>query len=516
MTAVKKIDGNDTSARYSQETSLGVADGAAVWKELEPNSYSDFGGEVTTVARAPIVADRQRKKGVTTDLEASGGISGDVTQEALPDLGQGAFFADIRSKNELSIANVDTGGAANDFEPVSGGDAYLAGDLLFAQGFDDTANNGLHEVLSSGAATVEITGASVLVTAATQTGTLRLVGFQFAIGDLDVTTVGDFVTLTTTTKDLTELQILPGEYIFVGGDTTGSGGDQFTNAANNGLKRVRSVSANAMVLDKSESAMITEADTTQLMKIFVPSRMLKNESDPTEIVRRSYQIERTLGAPDDAFPALIQSQYLVGGVVSTLQLNLPTADKATFDITFMATDEETRTAATGVKPGTRPDLTESDAFNTSSDIARINMNIVSTTSEAPSSLLTFIQDINFTIDNTLSYNKAVGTLGAFDITKGMFAVSGSMTAYFDNVAIIAAVRANEDITLDYHMVKENKGISVDFPLVTIGDGQAGVETDTAVMIPISFDAASGAKVDATLDHTVMMLFWDYLPTVAAV
>src|SRR3546814_6194505 len=103
MTAVQKIDSNVTGLRYQEETSIGVANSANPWVPLEPNSYDNFGGEFTTVARNPINAGRQRQKGVLVDLDAAGGLQNDLTQENLQDVLQGFFFADLRRKNDVGV-----------------------------------------------------------------------------------------------------------------------------------------------------------------------------------------------------------------------------------------------------------------------------------------------------------------------------------------------------------------------------------------------------------------------------
>ena len=58
--AINKIDSNITGLAFAEEVCLKqlpttAADGFdPTWYALEPNSYSDFGGEIATVARAPI------------------------------------------------------------------------------------------------------------------------------------------------------------------------------------------------------------------------------------------------------------------------------------------------------------------------------------------------------------------------------------------------------------------------------------------------------------------------------
>lgn len=507
MAKVNKIDSNVTGLRYAEEDSLGVVSGSAKWTPLEPNGYSDFGGSITTVARNPINPSRQRKKGVVTDLEANGGFGTDLTQTNLQDILQGFMFADLRKKIELDVADVTN--AASDYQPVSGGADYNVDDLLFAKGFSDNAANGLKTVVSGAASSVVVV--ETLPDLTGETGVISKVGFEFAAGDAVIDVAGNFPALTTTVKDLTELGLIAGEWIFIGGDATLN---QFDTETENGFARVRAIATNRIDFDKTSSVMLANTGTGKEIQVF-SGRVLKNELGAL-IKRRSYQLERTLGAADDSQPSQIQSEYVVGAVANELSVNIPSAEKVTFDLSFVGINSEQRDGVTGVKAGTRPSLEEADAFNTSSDFSRIKLAVVDDINAAPTPLFAFAQDLTLTISNNVTPNKAVGTLGAFEVTAGTFTVSGSMTAYFADVNAISAVTNNDDITFDTHLVKANSGITIDVPLISLGDGRPSIEQDSPITLPLNIEAATAAKIDSNLDYTLLMVFWDYLPDAADV
>ena len=511
MALVNKIDSNITGLRYAEEASIKTLPGSPVWYPLEPNSYSDFGGEITTIARDPINPSRQRKKGVTTDLDATGGFNTDLTQKNVQDLMQGFMYADARHKVQFGgageITNVD--GTGEDFEAASGLDAFSANDLVLAAGFSVSQNNGLHLVTSAAATSLTV-GSDLADETPPATATLQQVGVQGAAGDLDVDASGALPLITSTSLDFTTLGIIPGEWIFVGGDTAGT---RFATAANNGFKRVRAVTANALTIDKSSTTMATEASTTETVRIFFGS-VIKNESGSL-IKRRTYQLERTLGAPDDSLPNEIQAQYIIGAVPNTVAVNVAQADKVTLDLDFLGTDSETIDGPTALKTGARPAIVEAAAFNTSSDFSRIKLSVIDASAN-PSPLFAFVTELTVNINNNLTANKAVSVLGAFDVTAGTFEVGATLSAYFADVAAIGAIRDNEDVTLDMHLVKENAGITIDMPLVSLGDGRPDVEKDAAIIIPLTLEAADGSKVDPALDHTLLWVFWHYLPDAADV
>lgn len=522
MAAVNKLDSNVTGLRIAKEASYGVLPGTPIWYPLEPNSYGDFGGNVTTTARETINDARSRQKGVTTDVESSANFTADLTSDSLAELLEGAFYAAYDKKaerfNNHTAGDVITDvSATTDTYTVTAGTTFRAGDLVFASGFTQIANNGL-KTATTGSSTTSLVVLDALADEAAPGGLAKLVtvGFEFESGDAVIDVSGTLPALDTTTKDLTQLGIRPGEWVYIGGDAAD---EKFYNAANNGWARVRSVTANTMTFDKSSATMVTDDGTStgsggtgQTIRIFF-GRTVQNKVG-SDISRTTYQLERTLGAPNDSSPSQIQSEYVVGAVLNEFSLSLPTSDKVTTECTFVGKDHETRSGATGVKSGTRPTLAAAEAFNSSSHVTRIRMSPVSQTNTYPTALFTFVLDGSFSINNNVERNQAVGTLGAFDCSAGTFDVSAEVTAYFTDVAAMTSIRNNDDVTLDFTFVRDNKGLVFDIPLLTLSNGMANVELNQPIRLPLSIEAAQATKVAATYTHTAMACVFDYLPDAA--
>jgi len=513
MAKRNKIDSNDTGLRIAEEASIGVLPGSPVWVQAEPNSYPDFGPEFSLTPRNPINNSRQRKKGVITDLDVNGGYNTDLTQKNEQDRMQGFMFADFRRKGEELVTAVDVDAGNPDEYEVALTAGFFVGSLIQGQNFANSANNAVNvvTVIDTDAA-VEV-GDGLLVTEASPPATAQIVvvGNQAGSGDLDVDDTGDIPAITSSTLDFTTLGLIIGEFIFVGGDLTA---EKFVTVANNGYKRIRSIAANRLEFDKSDATMVTESGAGLTIRLFF-GRVLKNETGDSGLIkRRTYQQERTLGAPDDSLPAEIQAEYIIGSVPNQADFNFTAAEKITVDFGYVGIDHETKDGPTSLKSGTRPVLDDADAFNTTSDFSRFKLAVVTPGVEAPTPLFAFMTDFTLTINNNISPDKAIGCLGAFDVTVGTFEVSAALEVYFADVASIESIRNNDDVTLDYALFKDNAGIIFDLPLIALGDGKNNVEQDQAIKLPLTADAATALKIDNGLDHTLLVVFFDFLPDLA--
>lgn len=511
---VKKIDSNTVGLAVADEACPGVLPGeqgfagTAVWQELDPNSYSDFGGQTTTVARNPINRSRQNQKGTITDLDASGAYNADFTQtQATLKSLQNFFFAAQRAKPTTaplnSAATVITEVDAADGFAIAGADTlgFEPGHLVLVRDFADGRNNGLKTVATVTADGIDVAETVYADAAPNAWASVKVVGFEFAAGTASlVLPVGGMPQLVISGGSFLDMGLIPGEWIFIGGDLAANRFETST-----GFARVKSISATVLTLDKVHFAAVADAGAGKSLRIFFGD-VIKNESDPDLIRQRTQQFRRTLGRDADG----IQSEYLVGAQANQLTLNLPSANKLTADLTYVAMDNPLRTGLEGVKPGLQVDLQKNvGAFNSSSDFSRIKVGRISEVNANIEPLVSFFTDGTLTVNNNVTALKALGTLGAFALNAGNFVVGGTLNGYFSTVDAVRAVRNNDTVTLDIILVKENAGVIWDIPAMSLGGGRVAVEQDQAVKIPLE-----NMAYESSYGHTLLFQSFDYLPAVA--
>ena len=288
-----RVQTNNVSLQYTIESSIGVLPGSPLWKLLEPNSISAYGASITTVARRPISRERGRKKGTVTNLESAVEFDADLTMESFDDFAEGFVFAEYANVEfdlKASTGTVPPPVASGTTWTIDAASALLAGKvqwvtsaqatLLWAAGYTNAANNGLHVLtadLASTGTTLTAGGSSLVAETPSTSASLQVCGMRAAIADLALTINSGTGTLVSAADiDWTTTGIQVGQFIHIGspdasGDVQngmGTGTDIY------GYARVTAISTTALTLDKCSSTLATDAansTVTDIMSGVIPT-----------------------------------------------------------------------------------------------------------------------------------------------------------------------------------------------------------------------------------------------------
>jgi hypothetical protein len=503
-----KQDSNLTGLAIAEESGLGVLPASPHWLQMEPNGYPDFGNDITKVSRNTINPTRKRLKGGTTDVDAAAGFEHDLVLVWLLRVMRGFFFTDgdeagtsdpLDISDRVTATGVAAAGDQIQFSgPLTG--FCTADDLVVTDGFTEAANNTMAEVTSASGNTYTL-DASLADETPTATARMRVVGRVWGAGEITATVAGDYLLLASSGDPFTLCNIKVGDHIFIGGDATVN---QFA-ALGTGYARVVSASGSLLLLKDFTGTPANDTGTGKLIQIFTPTVGFRDEPSADDIVRRSYQLERTLGE-DDNGP---QAEYIKGCIPNEMTITMPEADKITISFGYVGLDREvidgTGTVKSSAGGATLYPAETEEFVNTSTDIfvARLVKD------SGQTSLVGYVENIDITLNNGISPNKAVGVVGAFDFSTGDFEVNGSANAYFDTVAVMDSIRDNDDVALQVIGARDNEGFAISLPLLTLSGGQAQVESDEPIMLPLDIMAA-GTTGGVTFAYN----YFAYLPDVA--
>jgi hypothetical protein len=488
---------NNFSLQYAIEDSIGVLPGSPEWKLLEPNEISTYGASITTVPRSPISKNRQRRKGAVTDLDSAVEFGADLTMDSFIDFIEGFCFANFTG---APVAE-PTAATSTAFTVPTMSAAVLESSIVVSRGFADSNNNGSF-IVDSGATTTSIPvvgGLTAETPAATRNCTVEVAGFRFPTADLEVNSDGNLVT---TATDLTTLDIEVGQVIHVGGALAAN---RFTESANYGYARVVSIAANLMVLDKKSSTFVTDDGTGQEVDLLF-GRFIKNVAvDDSNFLERSFHFE---GAYQDlANPTGNEYEYAIGNFCNQIGFELPLTDKATTTFGFVGTDTEdpVEVGSRKTNADSPKNPVQTTAFNTSADIARLRITQVDETG-----LTTDFKSVTLNINNNVTPEKVLGTLGAKYMNSGNFEVDLESQLLFTDSAVVAAIRGNTTLTLDFAISNSDGAIFVDIPALTLDGGDKEYPVNESILI----NTTAMAFGDTTYNASIMVSLFPQAPAAA--
>lgn len=503
MTKVLKIDSASVGLYMAKEESINVLPANPVWQQLEPSEIGDVGGETTQTSRTIIRPDRQNSRGAITDLSASVDFTQEASQNNANELLQGFCFTKAREPFTTKPLNLEddatTVSCSTDTYTLTDTtfdtSALTAGTLLKASGFTVASNNGLKTVDSVADNVITVASTDGVTTEAVGDGVLEVVGKKVTAS----LTVDGKVKLNFADAD--DLGLEPGQTVFVGGDT-----NKFTT---NGTfyARIGAIESDGLVFDLTSNAADIVAEESTAVDLFW-GIVIHNEKDVDKIKRTTYTFEERLDYADQERTEP-QASYVSGCVPSELTITIE--NSALSKIQYQFTGCRFYTKKGTLATGTRLEPWDEKGYNNANEVYLACLSTVSSdpTKTAPAELFAFMTSGNISINNNTSELKAVGCLGAFDISCGKFDVQASPEVYFTDVDVIKSLKENVDVGMQIILARNNEGIMFDIPMMGMGSSIPSVSEGEPLKMSLT---ANGAK--SKYGYTFSFQNFHYLPDVA--
>jgi hypothetical protein len=489
---------NETILRYCREDSPGVISGDEDWYVLEPNDIGTFGPNITTVARDPISNDRSDRKGSITDLDAEASWDEDLTVASFRNFFDGFMFSTWKELVKADVATV----TASAYTHAALTAAIAEDSLIFARELATSGNNGL-KLVGAGSTTTATNVSGLTAEASPPTGArINIVGFQGDTGDIVVDADGN---ITSTTYTFTsgaaagQPDFYVGQKIYVGDGTT----DHTFATAGASFARIKAVEAKKLTIDKkSSTTWAADTGAGKTIRIFTGDFIKTVPIDDADFQNITYHLEAEYNNLDDGVGGVEDGfEYVIGAYPNTMTLNMSLTSFATISWGFTALDGEpivdtAKTRNSNISP------TDTDAYNTTSDFARISVK-----DEDGNDLGAYFRDMTLNINNNMTPQKALGTLGSLIVSVGDLNITADTEAYFTSAAISNAVRYNTTITMDWVLENDDGGLAFDVPSATLGNSAKSFPRNESVRVTLNISAFK----DNVLDTTFTCTDFPYLP-----
>lgn len=399
-------DSNLAKISYAKEADWGVKPSVA-FTDLRVTGDSLMHG-ISNIESKELRADRMTSDLIQVGAEVSGGIDFELSFGSPPDdILEGVMFSTFgqaagggaavaMSENTISFAVSDN--SMND--SASG---FVTAGIRVGQRLrvgNTASNDGWHTVKSVVANKV-IFDPDVSTIADESAGTTFTVNGTVNAAGSDVTVAAAGKTYTTggTINWLDEgLQV--GQWVKIAG---------FTEAANNGYKRVAGVTGTVLTVEQ------TITDEASGDSITVKGNMIRNGT-----TRHSFSVQRQLKDIDQFF-------LFRGCMVNSFDLKAGANDIVTGTVDFMGADiKPSDLAQASHGTGTNVAAPTNSVLNAVTNVGQVMEG--STLAAISSSLL--IQEITVKIANGLRSIPAIGVLGAAKVGVGHMGVTGTMNSMF--------------------------------------------------------------------------------------
>lgn len=454
-------DTNRVALRIVKESVFGTTPATPAFKELRSTGQPNLAFAPSTVVSNEIRADRQISDLILVGAEAGGDSGHELSFRALQDLIEGAMYSTYQERanrfNEGGAAQITsiTTGANDDVNVTDEAVDFVAGDLVFFQGFNDANDGFIGAAVAGTTATIVRFPTATLTANASPPATARIHAVGVEGGTADIVAAITPNRLTSTVLDFTTLDLSPGDWIKIGGSAAAN---QFATTANNDWCRVSSISANSLEFDIVPSGFAADVGTGKDIWLFFGERIRNG------VVDQSYTLEQEFS---DHSP--VDYQYFRGMRVGVFNMQMAAQAIVTITASYQGKDAVTQTSRfAGASTIPAP---ENSVLNTSSNVGRIARDGV------PIAGANFVLEASVEINNNLRRQNAVGQIGSIGIGAGEAGITGTLNTYFDNLDLLDDVITNAETSLDFRVVdvnNDNKTMVIDLPRVKYSAGAPAV------------------------------------------
>ncbi|RLP22266.1 phage tail tube protein [Mesorhizobium sp. YM1C-6-2] len=368
----------------------------------------------------------------------------------------------------------DAGTTTDTYVVASGGSAVVAGHLVRATGFSNSANNQIFRAASS--TTTTIVGSSLSLSAETAppaAAKLKVIGFQGTSGDIAAAADG----LTSSSLDFTSLGLNIGGWIKIGGSAAG---DKFATAACNGWARITAIAQNALTLDNLPTGWTTDAGTGKTLKVWFGDQLKNGVLTLGQTIERGFMGQQT--------PTYQVSRGMVAGQG---EFGFVSEQIATTSITF--------TGMTGAQGAVTLDASPDAATMNPVMAAAVNVGRIAENGTAVGGP-NYIRSARFTIQNNLRPIGGIrsdGLVGPEDIGKGSVDVGVALETYFGSNSLLSKLFSGVATNINVRIAKDSQAMIWGVPRLTYTDGAANATAkNTDAMLPLTGQASKDTLTSA--------------------
>jgi len=123
-------------------------------------------------------------------------------------------------------------------------------------------------------------------------------------------------------------------------------------------------------------------------------------------------------------------------------------------------------------------------------------------------LSTDFKNCTITLNNNVSPEKVIGTLGAAYMNFGNINVDVEAELLVTDSDVVAAIRDNTTVTFDAILQNADGAIAIDLPSVVLGGGDMGFPVNESVTISTTVQSFQ----DATLSTSLGFSLFPHIPT----